>query len=162
MNKRSFVRYGSELLPGILSKATIAWAGTTLNESYVVNYSAHGIHIVIPPLASPFELPAENDVVKVLLPVAETWFTGNCVHVEHEGDGSICLGIHFQDAGEQNHLQTLLFNSLKAPEKTGSFVSYEWEELVGKLCASDDPNLKKIGYQHLAVLKARQQESLPG
>ena len=37
------------------------------------------------------------------------------------------------------------------PEKPG--VSYEWEELVHKLCASDDDGLRGIGVRELKILQ---------
>jgi hypothetical protein len=155
MNQRNYVRYGSKLLPGSLSKVTISWEGTASLASYVVNYSAQGINVVIPPLVSAPETPREHETVKVLMPIDQMWFTGTCIYVKNEQDGSISLGINFNDPKEQNYLKDLLFNSLKAPGgESHSFVSYEWEELVGKLCDSDDPQLKEIGNQHLAVMKA--------
>jgi hypothetical protein len=38
-------------------------------------------------------------------------------------------------------------------EKPGS--SYEWEELVQKLCASDDVGLHDIGVRELAILRQK-------
>lgn len=39
------------------------------------------------------------------------------------------------------------------PEKPGS--SYEWEELVQKLCVSDDTGLHDIGIKELGELKQK-------
>jgi hypothetical protein len=50
----------------------------------------------------------------------------------------------------------MLFNALNSAKEPHRFVSYEWEELVGKLCNSDDPKLQRLGFQHLAQMKARQ------
>lgn len=156
MNNRNHVRYGAEQLPGSYRKVALSWRGGPAQDSYVANYSAHGITVVIPPLAQPLEVPLEDDAVRVQLPVNRRWFGGRCVHCHLEADGSLSMGIHFDDPADQETLQTLLFSALKVPEH--SFVSYEWEELVGKLCNSDDPKLKQLGMHHLARLRARQGE----
>ena len=39
------------------------------------------------------------------------------------------------------------------PEKSGS--TYEWEELVHKMCASDDAGLHNIGIKELSELKRK-------
>jgi len=46
-------------------------------------------------------------------------------------------------------------NSLRYGSESDSFVCHEWEEFVGKLCDSEDPHLKEIGYQELAILKVK-------
>ena len=155
MNKRNFVRYGSQLLPGSLSKVTISWEENSLIGSYVVDYGPQGMSIIIPPLMNPLNIPEHNDTVRVLMPIDQMWFTGQCIHVNKESDGSVSMGIHFSDPKEQNYLKELLFNSLNVPGEPHSFVSYEWEELVGKLCDSEDPQLQKIGVHHLAVINGR-------
>jgi hypothetical protein len=33
--------------------------------------------------------------------------------------------------------------------------SYEWEELVGKMCASDDAGLHEIGVRELEILRQK-------
>ena len=156
MNKRNFVRYGSELLPGSLSKATISWEGTAAIGSFVVDYCPQGMSLVIPPLSSPLYIPGEKETVKVLMPINQTWFTGQCVYARNEPDGSVSMGIYFSDPKEQDYLKDLLFTSLNKPRARGSFVSYEWEELVGKLCASEDPDLQKIGNHHRAIIRYKQ------
>jgi len=154
MNNRDFVRYGSELLPGSLSKATISWEGSPPFESYVVNYSARGINILIPALLVPAKLPKENETLRVLLPMDQMWFTGSCIYLKKGPDGSFSLGICFDDPKEQSYLKDLLFHHLNTPSDSHHFVSYEWEELVAKLCDSDDPHLQKIGHHHRANIRA--------
>jgi hypothetical protein len=156
MNKRNFVRYGSELLPGSLSKVTISWEGHASIGSFVVDYGPQGLSLVIPPMLSPVEIPQEAATVKVLMPIDQTWFTGQCVYARNETDGSVSMGVHFSDPKEQTLLKDLLFTSLNAPGDAHSFVSYEWEELVGKLCESEDPQLQKIGCHHRAIIKQKQ------
>ena len=156
MNKRNFVRYDSELLPGSLRKVVVSWESNPSIGSYVINYCAQGINVLIPSVQIPPEIPKENETIKVLMPVDQMWFTGRCIYVKNELDGSVSLGIYFPDSKEQGYLKDLLFNSLNVPSNSHSFVSYEWEELVGKLCDSDDPQLQKIGNHHLAMIKAEQ------
>lgn len=156
MNNRNHVRYGSEQLTGSYRRVALSWQGKPLEGSYAVNYSAHGITVVIPAAAQRREIPAENDAVEVQLPVNQKRFGGRCVHCHREADGSLSMGIHFDDPADQECLQTLLCNALKVPEH--SFISYEWEELVGKLCNSEDPKLQQLGMHHLAQLRARQGE----
>jgi hypothetical protein len=155
MNKRDSVRYGSELLPGSLSKASIAWEGNASIGSYVVNYCAQGVNVIIPPLLVPYDIPKEKDDLKVRLPIDQKWFAGTCVYARLESDGSVSLGINFTSPEEQNYLKDLLFHCLNTPT-THSFVSYEWEELVGKMCDSDDPRLSQIGQHHREVIRAKQ------
>jgi hypothetical protein len=156
MNQRNTVRYSSELLPGNLSKVTISWQGNSSIGSYVVNYSAQGINLLIPQVSTPLTIPGEGDTVMVLMPIDQIWLTGTCIFASKESDGSVSVGIHFDDPKEQNYLKDLLFNSLSVPIPSQSFVKYEWEELVAKMCDSDDPQLNKIGQHHLAIIKARQ------
>jgi hypothetical protein len=156
MNNRDFVRYGSELLPGSLSKATVAREGKPAFTSYVVNYGAQGINVLIPPLQIPPELPKVEETVRVLMPIDQMWFTGKCIFLKKGQDGSVSIGIHFYDPKEQHYLKDVLFNSLNAPKGSRSFVSYEWEELVTRLCESDDPHLQKLGLHHRANIQSDQ------
>jgi hypothetical protein len=154
MNNRDFVRYGFELLTGNLSKATVSWEGGPPFESYVVNYSARGITLLMPALLIPPGLPKEKEILRVLLPIDQTWFSGRCIYLKKGADGSLSMGIHFDDPQQQSYLKDLLFHSLPSPRDSHSFVSYEWEELVAKLCASDDPHLQEVGRQHRANILA--------
>jgi hypothetical protein len=156
MNQRNTVRYSSELLPGSLGKVTISWQGNSSIGSYVVNCSTQGINLLIPPYSTPLTNPAENDTVLVLMPTDQIWLTGTCIYASDESDGSVSLGIHFHDPKDQTYLKDLLFNTLSVPSPSPSFVKYEWEELVARMCDSDDPQLNKIGQHHLAIIKARQ------
>ena len=36
------------------------------------------------------------------------------------------------------------------------FVKHEWEEFIAKLCRLEDPKLKKIGYEELEKIRAKQ------
>ena len=154
MNNRDFVRYGSELLPGNMSKATISWEGSAPFGSYVVNYSARGINVLIPALQIPAKLPKEKETLSVLLPIDQRWFTGRCIYLQKGPDGALSMGIYFNDPKEQSYLKDLLFHYLNTPRDSHNFVSYEWEELVAKLCDSDDPHLQKIGHHHRANIRA--------
>jgi hypothetical protein len=154
MNNRDFVRYGSELLPGSLSKATVSWEGCPPLGSYVINYSAGGINVLIPALQIPPGLPGEKEIIRVLLPIDQIWFTGSCMYARKGADGSLSLGIHFNDPKEQSYLKDLLYHSLTSPAGSRPFVSHQWEELVARLCDSDDPHLRKIGNQHRANIEA--------
>jgi len=156
MNKRDHVRYDAELLPGSLSKVTISWEGRPAFDSYVVNCCPQGINVLIPPMQSPTDLPKEKDSVNVLMPIDQMWFTGECVYVRSDSTGSVSMGINFNDPKEQAYLKDLLFKSLNVPSNVHAFVSYEWEEMVSKLCASEDPQLQDIGNHHLADIKAKQ------
>lgn len=156
MNKRNFVRYGAELLPGSLSKATISWEGHASIGSYVVDYSPQGMGLIIPATLNSLDIPKPAGSVKVLMPTGQTWFTGQCIYSRRESDGSVSLGLHFSDPKEQEYLKNLLFTSLNVPGLPHTFVSYEWEELVGRLCDSEDPTLHKIGRHHRALIKERQ------
>jgi len=155
MNKRNFVRYGAELLPGSLSRVTISWEGHASIGSYVVDYSPQGMGLIIPATLNSLDIPKGAESVKVLMPVGRTWLNGQCVYARTEPDGSVSLGLHFSDPQERDYLKNLLFTSLKVPAESRSFVSYEWEELVGRLCDSEDPTLHKIGRHHLALIRER-------
>jgi hypothetical protein len=52
-------------------------------------------------------------------------------------------------------------DSLNSPGAPHPFVSHQWEELVAKLCDSDDPHLRKIGHYHRANLEAGKGRSHP-
>ena len=160
MNKRHSVRYDSDLLPKRLDKVSVSLMGNSSIESHVVNYCALGIRISIPPAEFPIDCPKKNETIKVLLPIDSLWLTGMCVYAAKEPDGSVSMGIYFYNPSEQNRLYNLLINSLNVPTLTSSFVSREWEELVEKLCASDDPRLQKIGLYEMGIILS-QQKGLP-
>ena len=156
MNERNSVRYDSDQLPGKLSKISISWAGNAAIESDVNNFCAHGIRVSIPSVSVKADLPKKNDTVRVFMPFGELWFTGMCVYSSHVRDDSVSLGIYFHNPGEQNYLNNLLLGSLKYPSHFDTFVSDEWEELVARLCESEDPHLNSIGCQEMENIKAHQ------
>src|ERR1039457_402998 len=149
MNKRNTYRYSSELLPNSFNSVYISWDGNSPIESNVVNYSAQGIRVLIPSSLTSFDIPRINSTIRVLMPIEQKWFNGLCVSTTNEQDGSVTMGIYFNNHTEQNLLQNLLYKSFNNPVQAYSFVKHEWEELVDKLCGSDDPHLRKIGYSEL-------------
>lgn len=154
MNNRNFVRYDTDDLAPVLAKVTLSWEGVSAVESSVANYSARGMNVVVS-LSQGQAVPTREAPVQVRLPKHKSWLDGTCIHVESEGEGSIRLGLHFGDEGQQRYLQNLLFNSLKHSEEPQYYPSYQWEELVTKLCGSDNPELKKLGRRHLAGIRAQ-------
>jgi hypothetical protein len=59
---------------------------------------------------------------------------------------------------ERNSLRygdNVLSTAPDVPSQLDFFVCHEWEEFVGKLCNLEDPHLKEIGYQELAIIKAK-------
>ena len=153
MNMRNSVRYDSDLLPESMSTVTISWAENSKVESYVVNFCTHGIRVSLPSEQCPAYLPKKNDTVKVHMPIYEQWFTGMCIYATNENDQTVSMGIYFYNPSEHNLLHSLLVRSLNDPPQMSPFVSYEWEELVTRLCDSEDPDFKCIGYNELAILK---------
>lgn len=153
MNERFSVRYDAELLPRCLDKVILSWMENSSIDSSVVNCCAHGMKVSIPPLPFPTAIPQRNDTVMVLMPIDQIWFTGMCVYATSEHDGSVSMGIYFYNPKEQNLLHNLLIASLNKPQRTCSFISHEWEELVDRLCASEDPTLQEIGYQEMELLR---------
>ncbi len=145
MNKREYVRYDTRAFPGNMGEAAISWQGQSEIASAVANCSAHGIKVSIAHSLAPPDLPKKKDIVKVRMPIDDMWFTGMCIFAAKEADGSVSMGIYFYKPEEQNYLKDLLFKALEAPSSPDSFVSYQWEELVARLCDSDDPELKRIG-----------------
>lgn len=161
MCKRHSVRYDSELLPKKLNKVTISLMGNSSIESHVVNFCALGIRISIPPLQFPIDFPKKNDTIKVYLPIVHMWLTGMCVYTAKEPDGSVSMGIYFYNPSDQNHLYNLFINSLNVPTQKHSFMSHEWEEVVEKLCASEDPHLNKIGLYEMGLILSQKEGKLP-
>ncbi|GFE62843.1 PilZ domain-containing protein [Geobacter sp. AOG2] len=160
MDQRHAIRYDSELLPKKLATTTILLGEDRSLESQVVNYCALGMKVIIPPAVIPDDPPKKNDTVRVLLPVtggAQLWFTGMCVHAEKEQDGSVAMGIYFYNPTEQNHLHALLFTSLNELFQAPAFIRHEWEELVGKLCDFDDPEMKEIGHREMDIIRTHRQ-----
>jgi len=151
--ERNSIRHYSELLPKSLSKVTISWGASSSIESDVVNCCSHGIRVLIPALQFPTDIPKQNDTVKILMPIDQIWLTGMCVYSTNDLDGSVSVGIYFYNPSEQNFLSNLLCKSLDIPLQTCSFVCHEWEELVAKLCNSEDPKLKEIGHHEMKLLK---------
>jgi len=159
MNKRDAVRYSSKLLPESMSKVTILWDGNPPIEANVMNYCAHGMRVIIPPLHAPNKKARESETVLVQVSSDETWFTGMCVSATKGQDSSISLGIYFYNPSEQNYLRELLNKSLSENYQPSTFVSYQWEEIVDKLCDSEDSHLKEIGCKAKDILRIRQKLS---
>lgn len=113
MDKRKAVRYSSNLLPDGMSRATIQWDGGLQIETTMVSCSAQGMGVVIPPLHSLPRIPNKHENILVKLLIAEIWFTGVCVYAMSEEDGSVSIGIYFNNPYEQNHLQHLLYKALR-------------------------------------------------
>jgi hypothetical protein len=55
---------------------------------------------------------------------------------------------------EQNYLNKMLNKRLNIPLHDSSFVCHEWEEIVAKLCNSEDPKLRNIGIKEKEMLEA--------
>jgi hypothetical protein len=156
MRERNAARYAAGMLPNYLKKVTISWGVDCSVESDVVNCCAHGVRVLIPPQSfSMVDMPEKNNVVKVYIPIDHVWITGMCIYVTDELDCSVSMGIYFYHPSEQNYLNNLLSNTLNVPPQADSFVCHEWEELVDKLCNSEDPTLKEIGYKEMEILKAK-------
>ena len=155
MNERLSVRYDSELLPGHLRKVTISWEENPPIETNVVNCCALGMRVLIPPLRFPTEIPKKSETIKVQMPIDQMWFTGMCIYATNEFDGSVSMGIYFYNPSEQNYLNNLLSKLLNEPPQSWSFVCHEWEELVTRLCNSEDSKLKEIGYREMEIITAQ-------
>jgi hypothetical protein len=112
------------------------------------------MRVIIPLEMSSAYLPKKNDAIKVKLPIVHVWLTGICIYVTNELDGSLSIGIYFYIPIEQNYLNKLLSKNLSVPLQECSFVSHEWEEFVDKLCNSEDPKLKNIGFHEKEMLGA--------
>ena len=154
MKDRHSARYDIQSLPKDLSKATISWGVKSSAEANVANFCTHGMRIIIPLSIFPTNLPKKNDAIKIKLPIVQVWLTGMCIYVTNELDDSVYIGIYFYIPIEQNYLNKLLSKNLNIPLQECSFVCHEWEELVEKLCKSDDSKLKKLGFQEKVMLGA--------
>jgi hypothetical protein len=110
--------------------------------------------VIIPQGMSPTDLPMKNDAIKVKLPIVQIWLTGMCIYVTNELDGSASIGIYYYVPIEQNYLNKLLSKNLNVPLQECSFVCYEWEEFVEKLCNSEDHKLRNIGFHEKEMLGA--------
>ena len=155
MNNRDEVRYDAGALPAGMGRACLAWQEHAAIGAQVVNYSAHGIRVSIAPSQYPSDIPQKKDLVRVRMPVDEQWFSGMCVFATREQDGSLSLGVYFYKPEEQNYLKSLLFNSLGTPCPENTFVSYQWEELITRLCSSEDPRLKEMGEEKRRALRLK-------
>jgi len=152
MKERHSARYDTHLLPKSLSKVTISWGVDSSVEANVANFCSHGMRVIITLAMSPADLPKKNDAIKVKLPIVQVWLTGICIYVTNERDGSVSIGVYYFVPIEQNYLNKFLSNNLDVPLQECSFVSYEWEELVEKLCNSNDPKLRYVGFHEKDML----------
>jgi hypothetical protein len=158
MNKRNAVRYDTQLLPESLSKVVISWEENYSIESSVENFCSHGIRVSIPSSSVPSVIPKKNDLLQVLIPIdssQQICFSGQCVYTTDKQDSHLSMGIYFYNPNEQNYLHNILYDSRKAHPKPDSFIPHEWEELVEKLCNSDDPHLNKIGCHEMDNIRKR-------
>lgn len=154
MKERHSARYDIQSLPKSLSKVTISWGVDSSVEANVANFCTHGMKVIVPMAIYPTDFPKKNDAIRVMLPIVQVWLTGMCIYVTNELDGSISIGIYYYIPIEQNYLNKILSNSLNVPLQECSFVSHEWEEFVEKLCNSEDPKLRNIGFHEKEMLGA--------
>jgi hypothetical protein len=153
MYERKYIRYDTKLLPISLRNVTITWGVDASVESDVVNFSTHGLRVLISTLMSPVNIPKKNDTIKVKLPIVQVTLAGMCIYATNELDGSVSMGIYFYVPTEQNYLNKLLSKTLNVPLQECSFVCHEWEEFVDKLSNSIDPKLKNIGFANKEMLR---------
>ena len=151
MRERYSTRHDIHMLPKSLRKVTVLWGIDHSIKCDVVNFCTHGMKVNIPPSLPQTTLPKKNDVVKVKLPIIDLLFTGMCVYVANDAEDAISMGIYFYVPLEQNYFNKLLSENLNIPLQEGSFVSYEWEEFVDKLCHSEDPKLMSIGLREKEI-----------
>ena len=142
MIERDTVRYHSDFFPGSMSKVTLSWGGSSSVEADVVNYSSHGVRVVIP---SWHDIPRKGDSVRMR--INQIWFKGMCIFAASGQGEALSMGLYFYDPKEQNQLRSLLWQYLKDCSRPFPFVSHEWEEFVYKVCNSDDRKPKEIGHR---------------
>jgi hypothetical protein len=157
MHERHSIRYDAELLPEDLKNVTVSWGENASFETAVRNCCALGIRVSLPPLTPHAGLPKKKDTVRVHMPIGRTWLTGMCVYAANEPDGSVSMGIYFYNPSEQNHLNSVLSRSLSYQAQLDRFISHEWEELVARLCISEDPDLKEFGKREREILLAHRE-----
>lgn len=148
MFDRNAVRYDARFLPESLSSVVVSWEKNSSVESSVENFCSHGIRVSMPSSQIPTAIPVKNETVQVLIPTDSSqhaWFSGMCVYTATEQDSRLSMGIYFYNPSEQNHLHKILYSSLKGQSESGPFIPHEWEELVDRLCNSEDPQLNQIG-----------------
>ena len=154
MKVRHSARYDIQLLPKSLSRVTISWGVDSSVEANVANFCTHGMRIIIPALIDQADLPRKNDAIKVKLSIVKVSLTGMCIYVTHEADGSVAIGIYYYVPVEQNFLNKLLSKNLNVPLQECSFVCHERVEFIEKLCNSEDPDLRRIGFLEKELLEA--------
>ena len=154
MRERYSTRHDIQLSPKNLRKVTILWGLDHSVKCDVVNFCTHGMKVNIPPPLPQTALPKKNVVVKVKLPIIDHLFTGMCVYVANDTEYAISMGIYFYSPLEQNYINKLLSENLNVPLEECSFICHEWEEFVEKLCNSEDPELRKIGFREKEMLEA--------
>ena len=116
-----------------MSRVIISWDGSSAIGTYVIDYSAHGIRVIIPSFQIPIGIPKEKSTVMVLMPIDGIWFTGTCIYATDDSSGFISMGIYFHKSEEQQWLEDLLSKTVSEFHRQCSFVSYEWEESLAKL-----------------------------
>ena len=117
MQKRNAVRYSSTLLRDSMSTATVQLNRDSPMESMLVNFSAQGAGIKIPPSPSPCPVPKKDDTILIKMLLSERWLTGVCIYALAEEDGAVAIGIYFPNQYEQNHIQHLIYEALKVQPK---------------------------------------------
>jgi len=145
MNKRNAVRYDFELLPESLNKVVISWGGSEPVESLVINCCSHGMKVTIVSNTTETAIPNKNEILKICIPKIQQSLKGMCVYAKKEPDNTVTLGIYLINPSEQNFFEDFLHGSLKHKQQQCYFIKHEWEELVTKLCNSEDPKLSQIG-----------------
>jgi hypothetical protein len=131
MQERLTARYDIQSFPKRLRKVTISWGANSSIKSEIINFSELGMKVIIHPLQDQTDIPKKNDTIKIKFPIIQVWLTGLCIYCTDELNGSYSVGIYFCVPVEQNYLSKLLIKRLNIPLYVSSFVSYEWEELVG-------------------------------
>lgn len=108
MERRIFHRYGSELLLESLTSVLLVLPDKQVVESCIVDISAQGLKVSIPPSSGTLSVPRKNETVEIIFSAIQLTLTCRCIYSMYNQDGSIHMGLYVFDPDNQSKLSIIL------------------------------------------------------
>ena len=112
MERRLSARYSLDQLPGTNPTVLLVLPDKLEIESQLVDISAQGMKLSIPPTPYPLAIPRKAETVEVIFQASRLRLTCRCIYSAYNPDGSMLMGLHVFDPHQQDLLRALLDESI--------------------------------------------------
>ena len=108
MERRLSTRYSSDQLPEAISTVLLVLPDKLEIESQLVDISAQGLKLSIPPTPYHLAIPRKAETAEVVFHPTRLRLTCRCIYSAYNPDGSMLMGLHVFDPDQQDLLRGLL------------------------------------------------------